>query len=647
MKVRPCLPVALMLIGCNAAAQAQSMSDRAQAAASASRVRTSDSSSLLQNVVTPGLSGQPISTIDGKTSFTAALECEKSAKWLELLVQPSATGDLGTVTISRDTNFDGSFDTALTLPMPVSGICANGIISCTPGTWDACKDFQWAVDGAGALKLTQVDMPNLTSCYCINNSCGHDLAWSNMPSVLGDLGGSVVGALTTADPRYGAAQASINGPVIDYVGAQSTSCASSPAVGQTAYASNPTAIQGDAASQASTNSIFQMLKGSPAGTGKVAETRSCTIQRNVTVTSPSYDEIVTATGSFESVTVCGAGCRIYRIGGTGNCDYPPPTFTGRFTVAKPDRLVSARLTDIQTADFLQARVNGSIVASAGEGPWMTDALPSDCGTGDDHSAAPNTDLSGLLRQGAVTVDARIHAHGSHKSGYLDVRIEVDTGCEATENLADLCSGYEGQSQCQLLSEDVDGVDTVTGGVHTGLTPLPQTRQFGSASCTLSLTRPFFERNRQYRCVVDSGTTPSPDLSRGAYIIDHSTETLLADQTKSANGTVTTTTAAFGMPSEPVVPACEAICKTRAPVANTAAAPAGVTGSQQNDPTGWNVYYHTCSGGVGSTDTICPTGPGEEIVSACGCLDEFPEAAVMMQSVRLAGSDLTCNAGAVQ
>jgi len=636
------LSALVTLIGCGTAAHAQSMTDRAQTAAAASRARTSDSSSLLQNVVTPGLSGQPIGTVDGKTSFTAALECEKSAKWLELLVQPSASGDLGTVTISRDTNFDGSFDTALTLPMPVSGICANGIVSCTPGTWNACKDFQWAVDGAGTLKLTQVDMPNLTSCYCINNSCGHDLAWGNMASVLGDLGGGVIGALTSADPRYGAAQTSINGPVIDYVGAQSTSCTSSPTVGQTAYASNPTAIQGDAARQASGNSIFQMLKDSPAGTGKVAQTRSCTIQRNVTVTSPSYDEIVTATGSFESVTSCGAGCRVYRIGGTGNCDDPPPTFTGRFTVAKPDRLVSARLVDIQTADFLQARVNATIVASAGEGPWMTDTLPKDCGTGDNHGAAPNTDLVPLLRQGPVSVDARVRAHGSHKSGYLDVRIEVDTGCEASEDLADLCSGYAGDSQCQLLTETVDGVDTVVGGVHTGLTPLPQTRLFGSTSCTLSLTRDFFERDRQYRCVSDNGTASEPDLSRGAYIIDHSTESLLADQTKQVDGTVATTTAAFGMPAEPPVPACEAICKTRAAVTNTAAAPAGVTGAQQNDPSGWSVFYHACG-----TDNVCPAGPGEAIVSACGCLDEFPEAAVMMQSVRLAGSDLTCNAGAVQ
>jgi hypothetical protein len=273
---------------------------------------------------------------------------------------------------------------------------------------------------------------------------------------------------------------------------------------------------------------------------------------------------------------------------------------------------------------------------------MTDALPNDCGTGDNHEATPNADLVPLLRQGSVSVDARIRAHGSHKSGYLDVRIEVDTGCEASEELADLCSGYAGDSQCQLLTEAVDGVDTVVGGVHTGLTPLPQTRLFGSASCTLSLTRDFFERDRQYRCVSDNGTAPEPDLSRGAYIIDHSTETVLADQTKQADGTVATTTTAFSMPAEPSVAACEAICKTRAAVTNTAAAPAGVTGAQQNDPSGWNIFYHACG-----ADNVCPAGPGEAIVSACGCLDEFPEAAVMMQSVRLAGSDLTCDAGAAQ
>ena len=617
-------------------ASAQTMEDRARAAAAASQSRTSSSQVLLQNYVTPGLAGRPISTIDGKTSFTAALACAKSAKLLEMLVQPAPSGDLGTVRISRDTDLDGTFDTSLTLPMPVSGICANGIVSCQLGTWNACKFFRWDVDGASTLKLTQVDMPNVQSCYCINASCGTNLAWGNMPQILGDLGGAIVGALTTADPRYGVAEAQVNGPVIDYAGAQVTSCASAPAVTQTAYAGNPSAITGDATAQAAGNGIFQMLKGSPAGVGKVAETRSCTIQRQVTITSPSYDDIITATGSYQSVAVCGTGCRRYRIGGTGSCDVPPPTFSARFTLHKPERLVSTRIVAMDGDDWMQARVNGTPVTSIGDDPWMTLGVPSACGTDHHHDAAPNVDLSGALKAGTVQVDALIRAHGSHKSGMMDIEIQVDTGCASTETVADLCGGYAADPQCTLQNEAVDGVDTVKNGIVTGLTPLPTTRLFGSASCTIQLTRPFFERDRAYRCISDTGSPPTPDLTRAEYIIDHSTETLLADRTVAADGSITTTSTPFSRPTKPSVPACEPICKTTAPLANTAAAPAGVVGAEQNVPTGTDIFYHVCD-----TANRCPIGPGETLVSDCGCLDTFPEAAVMMQAVRLAGADISC------
>lgn len=621
-------------------ASAQSVEDRARAAAAESQARTSNSSALLQNVVTPGLAGQPIGTIDGKTSFTAALACAISVKLLEILAQPGSTGDLTRVTVSRDTDLDGTFDQTMSLPMPVSGICANGIVSCTPGTWNACKFFRWDTGAGNVLKLTQVDMPNLASCYCINASCGANLAWTNLPQILGDLGGGIVGALTSADPRYGVAQAQIEGPVIDYVGASTTSCASAPAVTQTAYASNPAAITGDAAVQARSNSIFQLLKGSPAGAGKAAETRSCTVQRDVAITSPSFDDIISAGGSFESVTSCGTGCRRYRIGGTGSCDVPPPTFAANFTLHQPDRLTSARIVAMDGDDWMQARVNGTIVASIGDDPWMTPQVPHDCGTDHHHSAAPDIDFSPTLKSGSANVQALIRAHGSHKSGTLDIEIRVDTGCRSSETLDDLCSGYAADSQCTLQNETVDGVATVANGIVTGLTPLPTTRLFGSASCTISLTRPFFERDRSYRCIIDSATVAKPDLTRAEYIIDHSTETLLADRTQSAAGVVTTTSTPFSTPTEPAVPACEAICKTSAARSNNAAAPAGVISAQQNVPTGTDFFYHVCD----SADH-CPIGPGETLVSACGCLDSFPEATVMMQTVRLAGADLACTSSA--
>ena len=83
------------------------------------------------------------------------------------------------------------------------------------------------------------------------------------------------------------------------------------------------------------------------------------------------------------------------------------------------------------------------------------------------------------------------------------------------------------------------------------------------------------------------------------------------------------------------PAAE-ICKTRAPKANADAAPDGVVGARQTNPTGFDTFYHVCR-----ADNVCPAGPGETIVSPCGCLDDFPEAVVMMQTVRLGGADMVC------
>jgi hypothetical protein len=120
---------------------------------------------------------------------------------VEILAQPPSTGDLGTLTISRDKDLDGHFDEALSVPQPVSGICANGIIACDAGTWNNCHTYRWTVGSGNDLKLAEVDLTSLAACYCINASCGSNLAWTNLATVLKDIGGGVVGALTTADPR--------------------------------------------------------------------------------------------------------------------------------------------------------------------------------------------------------------------------------------------------------------------------------------------------------------------------------------------------------------------------------------------------------------------------------------------------------------
>lgn len=645
-------------------AQAQTVEDRARAAAQASRTKTGDSDTLLKNYVTPGMSGQPVATVDNSKNFTPTLACQKTANLLEVLIQPNATGDIGMVRISRDTNLDGSFDSVTTLPMPVSGICANGVISCAPGTWNQCHYFRWDLDSTKNLKLTEVDMPQLSACYCVNDSCGSNLVFGNLAAVLKDLGGGMVGALTTADPRIGVAEARINGPVIDYVGAQTTACTGSPAIGQTTYRANPAAIQGDAFALSSTNPVFQALAASSAGAGKAQQIRACTVTREVTLkqftpediiarTSGGYATIVTPPGSFSW------GGDPFSIGPLPGDPYTGIDFLmgspghnnlygGRCTlfdyrmtlhVEEPDRLKVATLPLFYADDWAQVRIDGTLV---GYGPYgWTDMSypPGSCEQNRTTYYWPNLDLKPWLTKGDHEIWLRVAVGGNGES-FAQIHAEVDTSCTTTEQLVDLCAGYAADPKCHLADEQVDGVQTFRSGVATGLKPLPQTRLFGNATCTLSLSRPFFERDRTYACATDTAALPEPDLSRGAYIIDHSTETLLADRQKAADGSVTTSTRAFALPSQAPVAACEAICKTRAPKANTAAAPAGVVASQQNSPTGFDTFYHVCDAA-----NVCPAGPGEEVVSACGCLDDFPEAVVMMQTVRMSGADMTCTSTA--
>lgn len=624
------------LIG-SSPAQAQSMEERARSAAEASRAKSGDSEAIQRNYVTPGLAGQPVSTVDNSKAFTPNLACRKTATLMEVLVQPGAGGDLATISVARDSDLDGTIDDRSSLGVPVSGICANGVISCAPGTWEQCRPFRWDVSADRRIKLTEVELPELAGCYCINNSCGVNLAWGNLASVLRDLGGGMIGALTTADPRYGVAEAVIDEPVIRYVGSETTACTGAPSLPQTAYRGNPSAIQGDANAASQASSVFQAVLASPAGTGKAEQTRACTIEREVTVKSWSYDDIVTASGPFEFVQSCGPDCRRYRLAGEGNCSATPPTYAALFRVMKPERIVSARITRIAGDDWVQARLNGQVVGYAGKRPWLGDGIPSgDCSVDLDPVNTTPIDLTAAFKTGDAEVAMRVRGGNGKRWGAVDVEVRVDTSCELFERIVDLCSGYAADPACRLVDENVDGVETFRNGAATGLRPLPQTRLFGSAACTVSLGRPFFLRSRRYRCAIDTADVPRPDTSRGAYIIDHSTETLLGDRIRQKDGAFVTWSTGFSLPDRGSVPVCEPICKTRAIKANNGVAPSGVVGALQNDPSGTDIFYHGCDGA-----NRCPAGPGEEVVSACGCLDDFPEAVVMMQSVRLAGADLVC------
>jgi len=177
-----------------------------QAATQSIADRFGSKSALRENAINPLISSDSsLKTVDGSTTFTAQLAFPSSKKFLEVFVQPGATGDLSTVILGEDLDFDGTTDYSYRLPMPVSGVCANGIISCLPGTWNDCLHYQWGADSGGKIA-------------CINSGCGNNLVWNNPEIILQDLGGGAVGAVQHANSGFTISDVRMGDMTITYYG---------------------------------------------------------------------------------------------------------------------------------------------------------------------------------------------------------------------------------------------------------------------------------------------------------------------------------------------------------------------------------------------------------------------------------------------
>ncbi len=159
----------------------------------------------------------------GPQNFKVQLTSTSSDSFLEVSAQPAPTGDISTLTIRQDTDFNDSFDTVYTSPVIASGVCADGIISCNPGTWNNCRFYRWQVNPDSSVYLNEVDdITYLAGCYCVNASCGSNLVWNNMAYILKDLGGGIVGTIQTNTPDVLVTNVSTDTVSIKYYGQRSS-----------------------------------------------------------------------------------------------------------------------------------------------------------------------------------------------------------------------------------------------------------------------------------------------------------------------------------------------------------------------------------------------------------------------------------------
>ena len=610
--------------------------------------RFGNKDTLTQNLTSPLTSGSNFTTLDGKTSFQQRLSCPSSANYLELFFALGPGGDLTPVRIQQDTNFDGLYDSAYALPVPIAGVCANGIISCQAGTFDGCKSYLWTSDEDGHLGTQETELRNLAGCYCVNESCGSNLGFVNRNTILDDLGGGIAGALMRQDPRYAISAVEKMDFIIRLAGQDTAACRPDVTTAQHEYYDNPTNLSGDAFAASTSDSIFNNIKNIPSGEALSLQQNSCRIERQVTLDEVLGSDIITRVTSAPEYAEnsCGGddNCFEFLLGpgednvirGPDSCFYETKELI--WNVDHVERIREAVLIDAVYEDQIAVFINNRRVFNTGGFDGVN--RPKDCQIDDQFSASINRNIKADLIEGRNTLKMVI-AVRKKGSGRLRGRIRYEPGCDLVENVSDTCSSYAADDRCRLVDETVDGVRTFLNGGRTGLTPINQPRTLYGAQCVQSFSRPFFDRDRTYECEFDNSSAQAFDFNRATHIYNGSSLDQYADRQKNSDGSFTNITGAFSIDTDYGVSSCQNLCKTRSSVTDTEISSTGVVGSILKNPVATEFNYHQCSGDV------CPIGPGETIVTDCGCLNEFPQALTIMQSFRLAGQDLICTSGTQQ
>ena len=97
-----------------------------------------------------------------------------------------------------------------------------------------------------------------------------------------------------------------------------------------------------------------------------------------------------------------------------------------------------------------------------------------------------------------------------------------------------------------------------------------------------------------------------------------------------------TSYSINLPPSADVEPCEKTCKIRVPVQNTQVAESGHTGQYLISTDDFNEIDRQC------WNDVCIVNAGETLIQDCACINQFSEAASLMQALDEAGSDIICS-----
>jgi len=592
-----------------------------------------------ENITRPMTSDGQLTTPDN-TRFSAQLGCGSKDSFLELFVLPGATGDLETVTFKQDTTYDGEFDTSVRPGVHISGVCGNGFISCTKGTWEDCQAYEWRAEDK-ILSGSPTSVSKLGGCYCINNSCGPGLVWKNLEQILQNLASGAATALTRKNSHYAITEITTAETVATVFGQSTSACEDNKKPVNTDYMKDPHKLKLDAFANKGFNDVYQLIFNSEANTDSGSENRGCTIRRTIRINETSLDDIIDYESGKGDVFPCGGDCLRLVLGRIGDdywsADCGHFQHNVSFNVIRPDRIKSAILIRAKWDDWINVQLEGRKIY-AGPRNWNLGTVPSPCELSTSWDRKPNVDFTHHLKTPGRK-DFEVHVYVAGKGeGYAYADINVDTSCYLEDDdIHDTCSAWKKDRDCDLYEEITDEVTTVSEFYPTGLAPLPQTRDVIGRDCLFKVKRDYFEIKRTYRCKADRDYTFDQELDRSAYITANTTESAYKDKIN-VDGETVYKDGKLVILDTIAVDTCTKACKTRRQIVDNAVSHSGVVSERTTSNTKWQYTYKAC------VDNTCPHGDDEEILADCECLDQFSEAVASMHSIRMAGGDAICSDG---
>ncbi|EGQ8547917.1 hypothetical protein GOZ71_06205 [Vibrio parahaemolyticus] len=609
---------------------------------------------------TPLTSDAQLSTFDGNTKFDFSLQCKGTNRFLNMMVQPRNNGNVVLRTIQQDTTMDGKYDTIQTPNYEMSGICSNGFIKCdNPATGEGCVSRQWVTNDSALLATKVVPLSDLGGCYCISGKCGSNLTWNNLDLILRDLSMGAANTLSQVNPFFAITDVKVQDVSVTISGSNGTSCSAATADGVSGapemqdiananYRNNTQKLTKDGYAAAENNVWYNGIKNASQDD---FETRSCTIKRDLSFDEASLEDIIaldsgaSSSGGIYEIDENTARIVIGRQAPSGSYYWWPSSGCGEyeektsFYVKRPDLIESAVIKNVLYDDHIQLTINNQLFWNGPYGNW-TD-LKGQPSTGCRDIGTNGADIHANIKpffdkEGLYTFKARVKVIKGGK-GYAVGEIKVDAKCEINEDvISNGCRVEQERDDCTLLEETVDGVTTFRNGHSTGLSPLPS----GNKNiCGQVQKRDWWERKRKYKCKSNYNSDWDEGIKRVNTIkttINEDGE--YTDRLTDNSGNISYKNDKvdfFDMNSSSCIKSCKVRKKRPAPEI----ALSSPTSESQITDDAYDYFYHQCS-----TDDVCPAGEGEEVIKACGCLNDFSEASAAMQVLRFVGKDMICSNG---